>query len=289
MLRAVTRGLNQEAWGNWLPPTVFSLNITVSRTTGISPYQLVHGRDPPIPLTTMVGLPDREPLDPAEYMLTLSATMGRLLTMAQGKYQVYLRRIANTYTARSPLGSGQPLGMRVWCWSPYQKKGKSGALSAKWSGPWRIIEFKPPALSLLQSEWLHLKGKPEIQREAVIDKLQPYIGNDSVQEDLEDDKLALIDRDDEAATDPQLDAQEILERMTWINCRVSKPSQRRIRELDLIKSEGEGDWGTGIIDSQPRETTIDWPGDFRPPNPLIMSNEPDKVEETRAISSKDGP
>ena len=201
MLRAVTRGLNQEAWGNWLPPTVFSLNITVSRTTGISPYQLVHGRDPPIPPTTMVRLTDREPLDPAEYMLTLSATMGRLLTMAQGKYQVYLRRIANTYTARSPLGSGQPLGMRWWCWSPYRKKGKSGALSAKWSGPWRIIEFKPPALSLLQSEWLHLKGKPEIQREAVIDKLRPYIRNDPVQEDLEDDELALIDRDDEA-TDP---------------------------------------------------------------------------------------
>ena len=138
---------------------MFSLNITVSRTTGISPYQLVHGKDPPIPLTTVVGLPDREPLDPAEYMLTLSATMGRLLATAQDKYQVYLRRTANTYTARSPLGSGQPLGMRVWCWSPYRKKGKSGALLAKCSGPWRIIKFKPPALSLLQSEWLHLKGR----------------------------------------------------------------------------------------------------------------------------------
>ena len=57
----------------------------------------------------------------------------------------------------------------------------------------------------------------------MIDKLQPYVGNDSVQEDLEDDKLALIDGDDEA-TDPQVDAQEILERMTWINCRVSKIS-----------------------------------------------------------------
>ena len=45
LLRAVTRGLNQGAWGDWLPPTVFSLNITVSRTTGISPYQLVHGTD----------------------------------------------------------------------------------------------------------------------------------------------------------------------------------------------------------------------------------------------------
>ena len=62
-------------------------------------------------------------------------------------------------------------------------------------------QIQTPALSLLQSEWLHLKGKPEIQREAVIDKLRPYTGDDPTQEDLEDDKLALIDGDNEA-TDP---------------------------------------------------------------------------------------
>ena len=38
LLRAVTRGLNQKAWSNWLAPVTFSVNITVSRTTGISPY-----------------------------------------------------------------------------------------------------------------------------------------------------------------------------------------------------------------------------------------------------------
>ena len=57
----------------------------------------------------------------------------------------------------------------------------------------------------------------------MIDKLKPYFGNDSVQEDLEDDELALIDRDDEA-TDPQVDDQEILEQMLWINCHVTKRS-----------------------------------------------------------------
>ena len=181
--------------------------------------------------------------------------------------------------APSPLGPKQPLGIRVWCWSPYRKRGKSRALSAKWSGPWRIIEYKPPALSLLQSEWLHLKGKPEIQREAVINKLKPYFGNESVQEDLEDDKLTLIDGDNEA-TDPQVDAPEILERMPWITCRVTKKSRRKRKMADLIKSEGEGDWGTGIIDDQHREITTDWPREFCPLVPRVMSNESDKVEET---------
>ena len=74
---------------------------------------------------------------------------------------------------------------------------------------------------------------------------------------------ALIDGDDEA-TDPQVDTQEILEQMSWINCRVTKRSRRKRKKTDLIKSEGEGDWGTGIIEDQPREITTDWPGDFRP-------------------------
>ena len=177
--------------------------------------------------------------------------------------------------------------MRVWCWSPYRKRGTSGALSAKWSGPWRVIKFKPPALSILQSEWLHLKGKPEIQQEAVIDKLRPYVGDDPTQEDLEDDELALMDGDDEA-TDPQVDAQEMLERMKWINCCVPEPRRRR-REIELIKSEGEGDWGTGPINSQPGVTTTEWPGNFRHTGPPVVSNGPGEVKETQVESSEDGP
>ena len=77
--------------------------------------------------------------------------------------------------------------------------------------------------------------------------------------------------------------------MSWINCRVTKRSRRKRKKTDLIKSEGEGDWGTGIIDDQPREITTDWPGDFRPLVPRVMSNEPDKVEETQTISPEDRP
>ena len=279
LLRAVTRGLNQGAWGDWLPPTVFSLNITVSRTTGISPYQLVHGTDPPIPLATIVGLPERTPLDPAEYMLTLSTNMGRLLITAREKYQIYIRRTADTYITPSPLGSREPLGMRVWCWSPYRKRGTSGALAAKWSGPWRIVQFKPPALTLLQSEWLHLKGKPEVQREAVIDKIRPYLETGEIQEDLEDDEIAMMDGDEES-TDPYVEATDILERIHLITCRAQR-KKRKTKKSDLIKDEGEGDWGTGEAETEDRPIQegdlqllpTDWPREFRPLEPRIRPTE----------------
>ena len=83
--------------------------------------------------------------------------------------------------------------------------------------PWRVVTFKPPALTLLQSEWLHRRGKPEIQRQAVIDKLKLYLPTEHAEEELDDDEIAMMDGDEEA-TDPQVDAQELLARMKWLRC-----------------------------------------------------------------------
>ena len=298
LLRATTRGLNQGAWGDWLPPTVFSLNITVSKTTGISPYQLVHGTDPPIPLSTVVGVPEKTPLDPAEYMLTLSTNMGRLLITARDKYQVYIRRTADSYITPSPLGSREPLGLRVWCWSPYRKKGTSGALSAKWSGPWRIIQFKPPALALLQSEWLHLKGKPEVQREAVIDKIRPYLNTEDTQENLEGDEIAMVDGDEES-TDPYVEATDVLDRLPLITCKTPK-KKRKAKKTEMIKDEGEGDWGTGELEQEERPVQrgdlqllpTEWPPGFYPLRPRKESGEANqgtnRVQTDQDTQNKDG-
>ena len=295
LLRAVTRGLNQNAWGDWLPPTVFSLNITVSKTTGISPYQLVHGTDPPIPLSTIVGVPEKTQLDPAEYMLTLSTNMGRLLITARERYQVYIRRTADSYITPSPLGSKEPLGMRVWCWSPYRKKGTSGALSAKWSGPWRIVQFKPPALTLLQSEWLHRKGKPEVQREAVIDKIRPYADTDDAQEDLEGDEIAMVDGDEES-TDPYVEATDVLDRIHLITCKTPR-KKRKAKRTELIKDEGEGDWGTG--EPEPEERPVqrgdlqllptEWPPGFYPLRPRKRTGEVDNDTGPEIETGQDAP
>ena len=50
----------------------------------------------------------------------------------------------------------------------------SGALSAKWSGPWKVVKFSPPALLVIQTTWLGMKGRKEVCREIVIDKLKLF-------------------------------------------------------------------------------------------------------------------
>ena len=64
LLRAATRGLEQDQWTKWLGAITFAMNASINRTTGFTPFYLMFGREPHIPLHTIVGLPQPEVLDP---------------------------------------------------------------------------------------------------------------------------------------------------------------------------------------------------------------------------------
>ena len=51
----------------------------------------------------------------------------------------------------------------------------------------------------------------------MIDKLKIYLPTEQTEEELDDDEIAMMDGDEEA-TDPQVDAQELLSRMKWLSC-----------------------------------------------------------------------
>ena len=97
------------------------------------------GREPNIPLHTIVGLPQPEALEPQDYVRTRMLALTRDLLRVRENYNVYYRHTASTYKAKSPIGEPPHLNKRVWAWSPYHKVGISGAPSAKWTEPWKVI------------------------------------------------------------------------------------------------------------------------------------------------------
>ena len=123
----------------WIGAITFAINSNINRTTGFTPFYLMFGREPNIPLHTIVGLPQPEALEPQDFMRTCMLAMTRDLLQVRDNYNVYYRRTAVTYRAKSPIGDPPHLHKLVWAWSPYQKLGNSGALSTKWSGPWKIV------------------------------------------------------------------------------------------------------------------------------------------------------
>ena len=98
---------------------------------------------------------------------------------------------------------------------------------------------------------------------------------------------------DEEATDPQVDAQELLSRMKWLSCRIPQLRHKCRKTNKLVKSMGEGDWGgEGDLekpDTRSQLSYTDWLMDFVGAGPPIVSSGPDKDNETRWDQLDSGP
>ena len=91
----------------------FAINSNVNRTTGFTPFYLMFGREPHIPLHTIVGRPQPEALEPQDFVRTHMLAMARELLWVRENYDVYYRRTVVTYKAKSPIGDPPHLHKRV--------------------------------------------------------------------------------------------------------------------------------------------------------------------------------
>ena len=172
--------------------------------------------------------------------------MTRDLLRVRENYNVYYRCTAMTYRAKSPIGDPPHLHKLVWAWSLYCKLGTSGALSAKWSGPWKIVRFSPPALLVIQTTWLGITGRREVCREIVIDKLKLFQQSpDNLKEcQLEPEEIPEEDTDKEAVQ-PFVDPKDSRARINHIQCKSDVLSPEDVKEVVIYKDK-DGDWGIGM-------------------------------------------
>jgi hypothetical protein len=207
LFRAAIRGLYQNTWDLWVAPLTFALNITVHSATGISPHAMVFGHEANTPLTSLVGFPEETVVTAAQHMSILSNNFVRMFLKAETNLDIYQRRIGSTYTQKSPLeGLDTRIGSLVHYWTPYRKKGTSGALSSRWTGPWKIIDYKPPQLITIKSQWYHLKDgeRKEVVRDTVEDRCVPFRGEARREDVVDLDPDDIPEQDiDEMAEDPR--------------------------------------------------------------------------------------
>jgi hypothetical protein len=207
LFRAAIRGLYQNTWDLWVAPLTFALNITVHQATGISPHAMVFGHEANTPLTSLVGFPEETEVTAAQHMSILSNNFVRMFLKAETNLEIYQRRIGSTYTQKSPLEDlDTRIGSLVHYWTPYRKKGTSGALSSRWTGPWKIIDYKPPQLITIKSQWYHLKDgdRKEVVRDTVEDRCVPFRGEARREDVVDLDPDDIPEQDiDEMAEDPR--------------------------------------------------------------------------------------
>ena len=104
----------QEKWTQWIGAITFTIYSYVNKTTSFTPFYLMFGREPNIPLHTIVGLPQPEVLEPQDFVRTRMLAMARDLMQVRENYNVYYRRTAVTYRAKSLIGDPSNLHKLVW-------------------------------------------------------------------------------------------------------------------------------------------------------------------------------
>ena len=133
-------GAENTSWDKLIPLVLYAIRITRHSTTGHSPYQLMFGRHPYTPTSSLreaVEQQDSEdiPQPVLDYLNDLTVTMSLIKSAAEEVEQKSKEDSKRYQDARhkakeTPLKIGDP----VLCFEPNLKKG----LSAAWHGPYHI-------------------------------------------------------------------------------------------------------------------------------------------------------
>ena len=123
----------RDDWDLWLDSVTFAYNTSRHDVLGVSPYEVVFGRAPRLPLELELGLPLANPVTCNEYMHSLRSVFKDVRQIAKQQLdKVAEKRAGPCQEANTwrPFHEGQTVMLR---------RPKGWKLGNKWVGPYRIL------------------------------------------------------------------------------------------------------------------------------------------------------
>ncbi|XP_043206108.1 uncharacterized protein LOC122372666 [Amphibalanus amphitrite] len=184
---------NQRDWDTVVPKVVFAYNTSKHETTGVSPFEIFHGRPARLPLDVTCGggdCPADRICSPREFEEVRRKVAAAIEEAAAKRRQ---RQVVNQMQYQ--------VGDRVWLHRAVGRKGLSPKLQSPWSGPFDIIEVLSP-----QNYRLRLKNG----RKVVVhhDHLKPYVEREEYARKGSQDEQ---DEDDHGSQSESVDAGQVVE------------------------------------------------------------------------------
>eukprot|EP00112_Aurelia_sp_Birch-Aquarium-sp1_P024442 Seg7738.2 transcript_id=Seg7738.2/GoldUCD/mRNA.D3Y31 product="Gag-Pol polyprotein" protein_id=Seg7738.2/GoldUCD/D3Y31 len=112
----------------------YAYNTSRNETTGLSPYELVFCREPPLPEEVDLGVPLKNPSTQSEYSRNVRKSIQNAQVIAQQNIRVSKNRQASSYDRGKKLWLPFEPGQLVWLRRP-----KKWTFGKKWIGPYQII------------------------------------------------------------------------------------------------------------------------------------------------------
>ena len=131
---------HQNDWDLHLPRTLFAYRTSLHAATGFSPFHIVFGHSPTLPVDVMLGaLPQQQPKDVPAYVSDLHKSLKTAYTTVRSHIQSAHERNKQRYDAAKPYVP-YAVGDQVWLHVPAVKTGRSKKFSSQWRGPYTVLD-----------------------------------------------------------------------------------------------------------------------------------------------------
>ena len=150
-------------------------NTSKHVSTGYTPFYLMFGRQPKMPLDIIYGLAPNQTVEHCQYVANLRKTMELAYQLTRENMQTAAIWQKENYDLKVHGDKFTP-GQLVWLCNPVVSKGNSRKLLSPWVGPYRVIK------SLLDTVYRIQDTRANRKRQVVhFDRLKPCNQNIRIQ------------------------------------------------------------------------------------------------------------
>jgi hypothetical protein len=150
---------HQKNWSSALPYVLFAYRSSVHESTGKSPFELLYGRQPRLPIDEALNTPVNLHREDPEFYHTMAEQMTQAWSIAQeriGKAQDKQKASFDRRTFTPKVSEGD----QVMVYVPGVGKGKSPKLAHLYKGPFEVKEVKFPLLKVVMQGLWDKKDSP---------------------------------------------------------------------------------------------------------------------------------
>ena len=228
---------HQKDWDLFIPYALFAYRTAVQSSTKETPFFLMYGRDPRLPIDVSLLKAKEQYANTTDYRSVLAERFMDARKLAHENIELAQQRQKVQYD-KNAKEVNYEVGERVWLYTPNNKTGLSSKLTHNWHGPFRILAKKSPVNYLLDSN-----EERNITQVVHVNRLKPFISLDSRPDDTPQQEATTTtndepnDSDEEYETasesDPaELEVDKILDKRTTKNRSGRKETQYLIQWKD---------------------------------------------------------
>jgi len=164
---------HQRDWDQYVPLLMMAYRSAVHETTGVSPCQMMFGREINLPVDLVFGKPVNDydsTKSTIDYAYELETVLNEIHDYARSKINLASNSMKKIYDHKIHKNQFN-VGDAVWYYQYHRKVGLNPKLQRPWHGPYVVVKRLNDVLYRIK---LSSKAKAKVVHH---DKLKPYVGD----------------------------------------------------------------------------------------------------------------